>query len=145
MEPEIISLAEMLIKMGAQIKGHGSNKIIIRGCSKLKGVNITTPPDRIEAGTFALALAATGGNLKLNSISMKDIEPLKSILENTNVGIKQYDNSINIIKKNRKIHSADIETKPYPGFPTDLQAQFMALMAYSNGKSRIHLNKPLKP
>jgi len=136
-EPEIISLAEMLIKMGAQIKGHGSNKIIIRGCSKLKGVNITTPPDRIEAGTFALALAATGGNLKLNSISMKEIEPLKSILENTNVRIKQYDNSINIIKKNRKIHSADIETRPYPGFPTDLQAQFMALMAYSSGKSRI--------
>ena len=137
MEPEIISLAEMLNKMGAKIKGYGTSKIIIKGCSKLKGTDITIPSDRIEAGTFALAVAATGGKLKLKSINIKEIETLKNVLQNTGVEIKSLENSIEIIKKNKIIHPTDIETKPYPGFPTDLQAQFMALMAYSNGKSKI--------
>ena len=137
MEPEIISLAEMLNKMGAKIKGYGTSKIIIKGCSKLKGTDITIPSDRIEAGTFALAVTATGGKLKLKSINIKEIEALKNVLQNTDVEIKSLENSIEIIKKNKIIHPTDIETKPYPGFPTDLQAQFMALMAYSNGKSKI--------
>ena len=137
MEPEIISLAEMLNKMGAKIKGYGTSKIVIKGCSKLKGTDITIPSDRIEAGTFALAVAATGGKLKLKSINIKEIETLKNVLQNTGVEIKSLENSIEIIKKNKIIHPTDIETKPYPGFPTDLQAQFMALMAYSNGKSKI--------
>ena len=137
MEPEIISLAEMLNKMGTKIKGYGTSKIVIKGCSKLKGTDITIPSDRIEAGTFALAVAATGGKLKLKSINIKEIETLKNVLQNTDVEIKSLENSIEIIKKNKIIHPTDIETKPYPGFPTDLQAQFMALMAYSNGKSKI--------
>ncbi|MBN44767.1 MAG: UDP-N-acetylglucosamine 1-carboxyvinyltransferase [Rhodobiaceae bacterium] len=136
-EPEIISLAEMLNKMGAKIKGYGTSKIVIKGCSKLKGTDITIPSDRIEAGTFALAVTATGGKLKLKSINIKEIEALKNVLQNTDVEIKSLENSIEIIKKNGVIHPIDIETKPYPGFPTDLQAQFMALMAYSNGKSKI--------
>jgi UDP-N-acetylglucosamine 1-carboxyvinyltransferase len=137
MEPEIISLANMLNKMGAKITGHGTNQIIINGCSKLKGADITIPPDRIEAGTFAIAVATTGGKLKLKSINIKEIETLKNVLQNTGVEIKSSENFIEIIKKNREIHPTDIETKPYPGFPTDLQAQFMALMAYSNGRSKI--------
>ena len=137
MEPEVISLAKMLNKMGAHITGYGTNKIIVTGCSYLKGIDIISPPDRIEAGTYALALAATGGKLKLNSIGIKEIETLRHVLENTNVDIKSYKNSIELIKKNRIIQPADIETKPYPGFPTDLQAQFMALMACSKGRSRI--------
>ncbi len=137
MEPEIISLASMLNKMGAKITGHGTDKIVINGCSKLKGADIKIPPDRIEAGTFALAVATTGGKLKLKSINIKEIEILKDVLKNTDVEIKSSENSIEIIKKNRVIHPTDIETRPYPGFPTDLQAQFMALMAYSNGKSKI--------
>ena len=136
-EPEIISLAEMLNKMGAKITGYGTDTIVINGCSKLKGTNIKIPPDRIEAGTFTLAVATTGGKLKLNSINIKEIETLKNVLKNIDVEIKSSENSIEVIKKNRVIHSTDIETKPYPGFPTDLQAQFMALMAYSKGKSRI--------
>ena len=136
-EPEIISLAEMLNKMGAKITGYGTDTIVINGCSKLKGTNIKIPPDRIEAGTFTLAVATTGGKLKLNSINIKEIETLKNVLKNIDVKIKSSENSIEVIKKNRVIHSTDIETKPYPGFPTDLQAQFMALMAYSKGKSRI--------
>ena len=137
MEPEIISLAEMLNKMGAKITGYGTSKIIINGCARLKGANITIPSDRIEAGTFALAVAATGGKLKLKSINIKEIDTLKKVLENTDVEIKSSEKFVEIIKKNRVIHPTDIETKPYPGFPTDLQAQFMALMAYSNGKSKI--------
>ena len=136
-EPEIISLAEMLNKMGAKITGYGTDTIVINGCSKLKGTNTKIPPDRIEAGTFTLAVATTGGKLKLNSINIKEIETLKNVLKNIDVKIKSSENSIEVIKKNRVIHSTDIETKPYPGFPTDLQAQFMALMAYSNGKSKI--------
>ena len=136
-EPEIISLAEMLNQMGAKITGYGTDTIVINGCSKLKGTNTKIPPDRIEAGTFTLAVATTGGKLKLNSINIKEIETLKNVLKNIDVKIKSSKNSIEVIKKNRVIHSTDIETKPYPGFPTDLQAQFMALMAYSKGKSRI--------
>jgi len=137
MEPEIISLADMLNKMGAEISGYGTDTIVINGCSKLKGTNIKIPPDRIEAGTFTLAVATTGGKLKLNSINIREIETLKNVLKNIDVEIKSSENSIEVIKKNRAIHPTDIETKPYPGFPTDLQAQFMALMAYSKGKSRI--------
>ena len=137
MEPEIISLASMLNKMGAKITGHGTDKIVINGCSKLKGADTKIPPDRIEAGTFALAVATTGGKLKLKSINIKEIEILKDVLKNTDVEIKSSESFIEIIKKNRVIHPTDIETKPYPGFPTDLQAQFMALMTYSNGKSKI--------
>ena len=137
MEPEIISLAEMLNKMGAKITGYGTSKIIINGCARLKGANITIPSDRIEAGTFALAVAATGGKLKLKSINIKEIDTIKKVLQNTDVEIKSSEKFVEIIKKNRVIHPTDIETKPYPGFPTDLQAQFMALMAYSNGKSKI--------
>ena len=137
MEPEIISLAKMLNKMGAKITGYGTSKIIVNGCARLKGANITIPSDRIEAGTFALAVAATGGKLKLKSINIKEIDTLKKVLQNTDVEIKSSEKFVEIIKKNRVIHPTDIETKPYPGFPTDLQAQFMALMAYSNGKSKI--------
>ena len=137
MEPEIISVAKMLNKMGAKITGYGTSKIIVNGCARLKGANITIPSDRIEAGTFALAVAATGGKLKLKSINIKEIDTLKKVLQNTDVEIKSSEKFVEIIKKNRVIHPIDIETKPYPGFPTDLQAQFMALMAYSNGKSKI--------
>ena len=137
MEPEIISLAKMLNKMGAKITGYGTSKIIVNGCARLKGANITIPSDRIEAGTFALAVAATGGKLKLKSINIKEIDTIKKVLQNTDVEIKSSEKFVEIIKKNRVIHPTDIETKPYPGFPTDLQAQFMALMAYSNGKSKI--------
>ncbi len=137
MEPEIISLAKMLNKMGAKITGYGTSKIIVNGCARLKGANITIPSDRIEAGTFALAVAATGGKLKLKSINIKEIDTIKKVLQNTDVEIKSSEKFVEIIKKNRVIHPIDIETKPYPGFPTDLQAQFMALMAYSNGKSKI--------
>ena len=95
------------------------------------------PPDRIEAGTFALAVSATGGKLKLNSININEIYSLISILKNSGVKIIPSNNSLEIIKNDKIITPIDIRTMPYPGFPTDLQAQFMALMSYAKGKSRI--------
>ena len=136
-EPEVIFLANMLNKMGAKISGHGTNKITVIGNSNLKGVKIAAPPDRIEAGTFALAVSATGGKLKLNSINIDEIYSLISILKNSGVKIISLNNSLEIIKNDKIINPIDIRTMPYPGFPTDLQAQFMALMSYAKGKSRI--------
>ena len=136
-EPEVIFLANMLNKMGAKITGHGTNKITVIGNSKLKGVKIAAPPDRIEAGTFALAVSATGGKLKLNSINTEEIYSLISSLKNSGVKIISSKNSLEIIKNDKIINPTDISTMPYPGFPTDLQAQFMALMAYAKGKSKI--------
>ena len=136
-EPEVIFLANMLNKMGAKISGHGTNKITVIGNSNLKGVKIAAPPDRIEAGTFALAVSATGGKLKLNSINIDEIYSLISILKNSGIKIIQSNNSLEIIKNDKIITPVDIRTMPYPGFPTDLQAQFMALMSYAKGKSRI--------
>ena len=136
-EPEVIFLANMLNKMGAKISGHGTNKITVIGNSNLKGVKIAAPPDRIEAGTFALAVSATGGKLKLNSINIDEIYSLISILKNSGVKIIPSNNSLEIIKNDKIITPIDIRTMPYPGFPTDLQAQFMALMSYAKGKSRI--------
>ena len=136
-EPEVIFLANMLNKMGAKISGHGTNKITVIGNSNLKGVKIAAPPDRIEAGTFALAVSATGGKLKLNSININEIYSLISILKNSGVKIIPSNNSLEIIKNDKIITPIDIRTMPYPGFPTDLQAQFMALMSYAKGKSRI--------
>ena len=136
-EPEVIFLANMLSKMGAKISGQGTNKITVIGNSNLKGVKIAAPPDRIEAGTFALAVSATGGKLKLNSININEIYSLISILKNSGVKIIPSNNSLEIIKNDKIITPIDIRTMPYPGFPTDLQAQFMALMSYAKGKSRI--------
>ena len=136
-EPEVSFLANMLNKMGAKITGHGTNKITVIGNSKLKGVKIAAPPDRIEAGTFALAVSATGGKLKLNSINTEEIYSLISSLKNSGVKIISSKNSLEIIKNDKIINPTDISTMPYPGFPTDLQAQFMALMAYAKGKSKI--------
>ncbi len=136
-EPEVIFLANMLNKMGAKISGHGTNKITVIGNSNLKGVKIAAPPDRIEAGTFALAVSATGGKLKLNSINIDEIYSLISILKNSGVKIIPSNNSLEIIKNDKIITPIDIRTMPYPGFPTDLQAQLMALMSYAKGKSRI--------
>ena len=136
-EPEVIFLANMLNKMGAKISGHGTNKITVIGNSNLKGVKIAAPPDRIEAGTFALAVSATGGKLKLNSINIDEIYSLISILKNSGVKIISSNNSLEIVKNDKIITPIDIRTMPYPGFPTDLQAQFMALMSYAKGKSRI--------
>ena len=139
-EPEVIALAEMLNKMGAKIKGHGTNTISIEGVSNLKGTKFSIPPDRIEAGTFAIAVSATGGNISLESVYPDEITLLSNLLRESGTKITTSKNLMKIKKDNKIINSIDVSTAPYPGFPTDLQAQFMTLMALGNGKSSIKEN-----
>lgn len=139
-EPEVIHLGLLLNKMGAKIKGLGSKKIIIEGVKKLNGVTEIIPSDRIETGTFAIAVSATGGKVKLENTIYEENKLLFNILEKTGSIINKSKNSILIEKNHNKIYAANIKTSPYPGFPTDLQAQIMALMTISNGKSEIKEN-----
>ncbi len=139
-EPEVIHLGLLLNKMGAKIKGLGSKKIIIEGVKKLNGVTEIIPSDRIETGTFAIAVSATGGKVKLENTNYEENKLLFNILEKTGSIINKSKNSISIEKTHNKIYAANIKTSPYPGFPTDLQAQIMALMTISNGKSEIKEN-----
>ena len=139
-EPEVIALAEMLNKMGAKIKGHGTNTISIEGVSNLHGTKFSIPPDRIEAGTFAIAVSATGGNISLESVNPDEITLLSNLLRESGTKIITSKNLMKIKKDNKIINSIDVSTAPYPGFPTDLQAQFMTLMALGNGKSSIKEN-----
>ena len=139
-EPEVIHLGLLLNKMGAKIKGLGSKKIIIEGVKKLNGVTEIIPSDRIETGTFAIAVSATGGKVKLENTNYEENKLLFNILEKTGSIINKSKNSISIEKNHNKIYATNIKTSPYPGFPTDLQAQIMALMTISNGKSEIKEN-----
>lgn len=139
-EPEVIALAKMLNKMGAKIKGHGSNIITIDGVESLNGSRLCIPPDRIEAGTFAIAVSATGGNISLDGMNPEELLLLSNLLEQSGTKITSSQNSMEIKKDNKVINSLDISTAPYPGFPTDLQAQFMALMALGSGISIIKEN-----
>ena len=139
-EPEVVQLGMLLNKMGAKIKGLGSKKIIIEGVEKLNGINEIVPSDRIEAGTFAIAVSATGGKIKLENSNYDENKTLFKILEKTGSKINKSKNSINIEKTNDEIYPVNIKTSPYPGFPTDLQAQIMTLMTISNGKSEIKEN-----
>ena len=139
-EPEVVHLGMLLNKMGAKIKGLGSKKIIIEGVKSLKGTNETVPSDRIEAGTFAIAVSATGGRIKLENTNYEENKLLFKILEKTGSKINKSKNSITIEKTNDEIYPVNIKTSPYPGFPTDLQAQVMTLMTISNGKSEIKEN-----
>lgn len=139
-EPEVIALAEMLIKMGAKIKGHGSDIIIVDGVANLNGTKVSIPPDRIEAGTFAIAVSATGGSISLKGVNPNEINLLTNLLEQSGTKISSDGKRLNIKKDNKIIKPMDISTAPYPGFPTDLQAQFMALMALGNGRSTIKEN-----
>ena len=139
-EPEVKALGEMLNNMGAKIRGLGTKELNIKGVTKLDGVSLTVPPDRIETGTFAIALGITGGKITLRNTIHRENELLLRFLRETGVHVKTTDNSIILEKNDTEIKPVNIDTQPYPGFPTDLQAQFMSLMALSNGKSYIREN-----
>ena len=106
----------------------------------LNGTKVSIPPDRIEAGTFAIAVSATGGSISLKGVNPNEINLLTNLLEQSGTKISSDGNRLNIKKDNKIIEPMDISTAPYPGFPTDLQAQFMALMALGNGRSTIKEN-----
>ena len=135
-EPEIIDLAECLIAMGARIEGHGSGCISIQGVDALHGAHHKVIPDRIEAGSFAIAAAMTKGNLTLKNARPDHLDALITALTQAGAKIKTDTTSINISMQNRP-QAVNITTEPYPGFPTDLQAQFMTLMSIAQGTSQI--------
>lgn len=133
-EPEITDLASFLVKMGAIISGAGTSTIRIKGVSALKGVHHQVIPDRIEAGTYMLATAVTKGKVLIKNVLTTHLRPVISKLEEAGVKIEEYDDSI-LIDATEGFHKVDITTLPYPGFPTDMQAQFMVLLALCQGMS----------
>tara|TARA_B100001109_G_scaffold157229_1_gene127934 strand:+ start:21 stop:677 length:657 start_codon:yes stop_codon:yes gene_type:complete len=127
--------------MGANISGIGSNTLTIQGVDSLKSIeNIAVIPDRIEAGTFLIAAAAIGEKVKVTNIIPEHLESVVKCLKKANVNVEVSDNSITVQSDNKNISSTNIETNEYPGFPTDLQAQWMMLMCLAKGTSTIKEN-----
>jgi UDP-N-acetylglucosamine 1-carboxyvinyltransferase len=134
-EPEVGNLIDMLINMGAEIEGKGTDSITVHGVSKLHAAETTIIPDRIETGTYLIAIGATGGEAVIKNCNPQHLPALIEKLKESGLGIHIEDTSISIVaqtKKGHDIKSVDIKTMPYPGYPTDLQAQFMVLMTLSN-------------
>ncbi|MGA1732251.1 MAG: UDP-N-acetylglucosamine 1-carboxyvinyltransferase, partial [Burkholderiaceae bacterium] len=135
-EPEITDLANCLNAMGAKITGQGTDTIMIEGVDGLHAANYAVMSDRIEAGTFAIAAAMTGGDLTLKRTKARTLDALLMVLRETGATVTETDDTIRVVANGRPI-AADITTDPFPGFPTDLQAQFMAMMCIADGSSRI--------
>jgi UDP-N-acetylglucosamine 1-carboxyvinyltransferase len=135
-EPEIVDLANYLNKMGAKISGHGTSVIKIEGVASLKPAEHTTCPDRIEAGTLLIAGAITGGEVTVTKIDPNYLEAFNAKLREAGFQVDTTKDSITV-RKNKSWKAVDITTAPHPLFPTDLQAQFMALMTLSHGTSVI--------
>ncbi|MFC3039255.1 UDP-N-acetylglucosamine 1-carboxyvinyltransferase [Virgibacillus xinjiangensis] len=135
-EPEIVDLANYLNKMGADIVGAGTETIRINGVEKLHGTEHNIIPDRIEAGTFMVAAAATGGNVLIENAESEHLRSVISKLEEMNVTVKEEGEGIRVIGP-EVLKSTDIKTLPHPGFPTDMQSQMMALMLQAQGTSMI--------
>jgi len=135
-EPEVQDLAHMLRSMGADIEGDGTDTIVINGVEDLRPTEHTIVPDRIEAGTFMIASAITKGEIRIQGCRPDHLFAVIEKLQSVGTGIEIKDEEI-LVKGPKTIHSADIKTMPFPGFPTDLQAQFMALMCIAKGSSVI--------
>jgi UDP-N-acetylglucosamine 1-carboxyvinyltransferase len=136
-EPEIIDLADCLNAMGAKVEGAGTSTITIAGVARLKGATHAVVPDRIETGTYAVAAAMAGGDVRLTGARAAHIESLLGKLEQAGAKIERGNDSIGIKRNGARLKAVDVETDPYPGFATDLQAQFMALMTLADGESVI--------
>jgi UDP-N-acetylglucosamine 1-carboxyvinyltransferase len=135
-EPEIPDLAEMLIKMGAKIEGHGTSKIRIQGVERLHGCTHQVVADRIEAGTFLCAVAATGGDVVLRHARADHLDAVIDKLQEAGATVEPGDGFIRI-RSSGRLKAQSFRTTEYPGFPTDMQAQFMALNCISNGASKV--------
>ena len=133
-EPEIVDLANFLNSMGANVRGAGTNVIKIEGVEKLHGTTYTIIPDRIEAGSYMIAAAITGGDLLVKNVIIDHIKPLIAKMIECGVEIIEEGNNLRV-RSNGRLKAVDIKTMPYPGFPTDMQAQFMALMTVAEGTS----------
>lgn len=131
-EPEIVDLANFLNEMGASVRGAGTNTIKIKGVKKLHGAEHTIIPDRIEASTYMVAAAMTNGDVVLENVIIDHLKPVIAKLTEAGVTVIEDENSIRVIG-NGKIKPIDIKTLPHPGFPTDVQAQFMAMLTVADG------------
>ena len=134
-EPEIVDLALLLNKMGAKVRGAGTENITIIGVEKLHGAEHNVVQDRIEAGTFMVAAAMTGGDLLIEDAIWEHNRPLLSKMQEMGVGLTEEDEGIRVRSDVSKLKAVSVKTLPYPGFPTDMQAQFTALMAIAQGES----------
>ena len=137
MEPEITDVAECLVKMGAKIDGIGTRTLTIQGVDELHGATHEVVPDRIEAGTYAMAAAMTGGDVLLKGARAEHLQSALDVLGAAGAHVSSEAGGIRVRRSGNGIMAVDVETDPFPGFATDLQAQFMALMTMSNGVSRI--------
>jgi UDP-N-acetylglucosamine 1-carboxyvinyltransferase len=136
-EPEVVDLADCLNKMGARISGAGTQRIIVDGVSKLSGARHSVVPDRIETGTYAMAVAMTGGDVVLEGARPELLQAALDILARADIAITPTNHGLRVVRNGAGIRSVDVTTEPFPGFPTDLQAQLMALMTRATGTSRI--------
>lgn len=136
-EPEIWDLANFLNKMGAKIEGAGLGKITITGVTSLKGIDYTPIYDRIEAGTFMIAAAITNSKIRINGVNEEHLRPLIEKLKESGVVFSEYKNYSVTVDGRYKRNPLDIKTLPYPGFPTDMQAQIMSLLSVTEGVSVI--------
>ena len=135
-EPEVVELARVLARMGAKIEGAGTNTITVEGVPLLLPVEVKVMPDRIEAGTFLVAAAITGGDIRLRNARPEHLEAVIAKLTEAGAQVERVPAGLRVIGPER-IRSTDLRTSPFPGFATDMQAQFMALMALADGTSRI--------
>ena len=133
-EPEVIDLANFLNKMGADVRGAGTDTIRINGVKKLEGAAHAVIPDRIEAGTYMIAAAITRGNVLVRNVVPDHLKPIIAKLRECEIDVIREDNALRVIAHNRP-KAVDIKTMPYPGFPTDMQSQFMVLMSIAKGTS----------
>ncbi|WP_201833151.1 UDP-N-acetylglucosamine 1-carboxyvinyltransferase [Microvirga zambiensis] len=136
-EPEVVDLAACLIKMGARIEGAGTSEIVVEGVARLNGASHDVMPDRIETGTYAMAVAMTGGDLVLDNTRPEYLQAALDALGQAGTEVTPTHGGIRVRRNGNGIQAVDVTTDPFPGFPTDLQAQFMALMTRASGTSRI--------
>ena len=135
-EPHIVDLANFLNTMGAKISGAGTDNVKIRGVAALKGGSYAIIPDQIEAGTYMAAAAATGGNVLVKNVIPKHMERITSKLQEMGAKITEYDDAIRV-RADGRLRQTTVKTRPYPGFPTDMQAQLCVCMVLANGISRL--------
>ncbi len=136
-EPEVSDLADFLSSMGAQIEGAGTNRIVVQGVEKLSDTAYRVLPDRIEAGTFLVAAAMTGGKIRLRKVQPLHLEAVIQKLREAGALVDAGDDWIELDMRGRELKSVDLTTDPHPGFPTDMQAQFMALNSVAKGTSTV--------
>ena len=136
-EPEVSDLAHCLVAMGAGIEGIGTDALTVRGVARLSGADHAVVADRIEAGTYAMAAAITGGHLTLTGANADHLRAVIEALGQAGVEVRETDRGLSVSRLDGRLEGIDVMTDPYPGFPTDLQAQLMALMATADGASLI--------